>query len=209
MTRLAAGIPIPSANAAAAAVSAGNHAGDTARDMPHHIPTEASEAQVPGAGRRRPTANKVAAAHAQPGAPARRAAVGTSFTSSALLGIWLFSGRIGIGTRLRRRSEGRVCPLRRRAGIVGITELVGFVGGSGNHVTAAGPLAEINQTATFAAEGEVGLLLQNDLSARGAAKTDGPAPGHGPIVGDVRVVESRKGRGGDVASYVSTFSGGR
>jgi hypothetical protein len=43
--------------------------------------------------------------------------------------------------------------------IIGLAELIGLIERSGDYVAAAGPLAQVNQPAALAAEGELWFLL--------------------------------------------------
>src|ERR1043165_495482 len=47
---------------------------------------------------------------------------------------------------------------------------VGFLDGAGDHISAAGPFAEIDQAATLGAEREVGFVAQHDLAAGGTSQ---------------------------------------
>jgi hypothetical protein len=53
--------------------------------------------------------------------------------------------------------------------------------GSGNDVAAAGPLAQIYETAALAAEGELGIRAHYQLLAGGATQAENSLTGHGTI----------------------------
>src|SRR5512135_125944 len=135
--------------------------------MSHHSSTVAAEAKVPGPGRKRPQPKKVAMSQAS------LPALGRATAASLLSGLVLLAGIIGV----------LVCPrtLLISPGVGLEAHFFRIRNGSGNDVAATGPLAQIYQTATLAAERELGIVAQHQLFAGGAAQAKHSLTGHGEI----------------------------
>src|SRR5512135_2870722 len=135
--------------------------------MSHHSSTVAAEAKVPGPGRKRPQPKKVAMSQAS------LPALGRATATSLLSGLVLLAGIIAV----------LACPrtllISPRIGLE--THFFRIRNGSGNDVATAGPLAQIYETATLAAERKLGIIAKHQLFAGGAAQAEHSLTGHGII----------------------------
>ena len=152
LTRVAAGIPATMTSTARRMTTATCHWTGMPRLIAHQTTTVNAEAQLPGPGRSLPVPKNVAVSHAQRGACEREPASG----SVAALGVEL----------IRVSSPGITIWRIIQTGIFWIGNR------SGDDVSAAGPLAEIDQTTPLAAEREVGIGAQYQLFAGRATKAD-------------------------------------
>jgi len=148
-TRVAAGMPIATATTANPARTPGCQCVGIHLANVNQMSTAAADPQVPGPGLNRPAPKKVATIVAQSGAAA--------------------SGRRG--------DVSRISLLAMSVFISAVTEtlyfaVVGVLHWRGDDVLSAGPFAQINQSASFAAEREVLAGLRHGLLADRAFQLD-------------------------------------
>src|SRR5690242_4998503 len=173
-TRVAAGIPNAMARQANITAIGICSLTPAACEISHHSSTVAAEAQLPGPGRIRPQPKNVAIS--QESLPVRPCAAGVE-GSALVLSVGIIS--VSDGVVLIILAEALISGARSRIGLE--SHLFGIGNRTGNHIAVAGPLAQIYQTTTLAAEGEFGIGAQYQFLAGGAAQAEHSFPGHGKI----------------------------
>lgn len=173
-TRVAAGIPNTIARQANITAIGTCSPTPAACEMSHHNSTVAADAQLPGPGRIRPQPKNVAMS--QESLPVRPCPAGAE-GSALVLSVGIIS--VSAGVVLIILAEALILGACPRIGLE--SHFFGIGNRTGNHIPVAGPLAQIYQTTTLAAEGELGIGAQHQLLTGGATQAEDSFPGHGKI----------------------------